>query len=206
VTHLVGHERSLVELGKELGHWRDAALDVIVYHPPSEPATRAWSIVELSEPFPEARVATRARTISDQIRLNDRLSLSDDLDLAWFLAEDGVPDRPDARFARLISWDGTIATVEHDGACDLVLARSFYPGWLARIDEGPGEPVLPADCGFQSVRITGSGTHRVALRYQPTRIILLASISILSGSLALGVLAASSLSFLRSVVSKPVTD
>ncbi len=90
-----------------------------------------------------------------------------------------------------------VATVEHDGACDLVLARSYYPGWRSRIDEGPEEPVLSADGGFQAVRINGSGTHRVALRYQPTGIVLLASISILSGSVALGVLAAAILSFVR---------
>jgi hypothetical protein len=206
VSHMVSHERRHAAIGKELGRWRDAALDQIVYHRPIEPAARAWSIVELDPPILEARVATRARTIGDRSTLDNRLSFYDDLDRAWFLAEDKVPDRPDARFARLISWDGTVATVEHDGACDLVLARSFYPGWLARIDEGPEEPVLPADGGFQSVRITGSGTHRVALRYQPTRIILLASISILSGSLALGVLAAASLSFLRRIVSRPVKD
>ena len=100
------------------------------------------------------------------------------------MTESGLPNRPDARFARLISWDGAVATVEHDGACDLVLARCYYPGWWSRIDDGPEEPVISADGGFQAVRIQGLGTHRVALRYQPTRIVLLASISILSVILA----------------------
>jgi hypothetical protein len=193
-------------MGKELGHWRDAALDVIIYHLPSEPAVRSWSIVELDEPFPEARVVTRARTIADRQTLDKRLTYSDDLDLAWFLAEDRSPERPDARFARLLSWDGTVATVEHDGACDLVVARSYYPGWLARIDDGPDEPVLPADGGFQSVRIKGSGAHRVALFYRPTRIVPLASISIVSAIVALGVLAKASFSFVRGVYTSPVTD
>jgi hypothetical protein len=207
VTHLVGHKPSVIEMGKELGQWRDAALDRIVYHLPNEPAVRAWSIVELEGPFPEARVVTRARSISDRTRLETRLSLSDDLDRAWFLAEDGVPDRPDARFARLVSWDGTVATVEHDGACDLVLARSYYPGWRSRIDGGPEETLLSADGGFQAIRIPGSGTHRVSFRYLPTGIVLLASISILSTSLALGVLAATPRSCLRSAgFIKPVTD
>ncbi len=107
VTHLVGHGRSLIGMGKELGHWRDTALDAIVYHPPSEPAARVWSIIELEEPFPVARVVTRARTITVRGDLDERLSLSDDLDLVLFLARDEVPSRPDARFARLISWDGT---------------------------------------------------------------------------------------------------
>jgi hypothetical protein len=206
VTHMVNHDRQHSAIGKELGHWRDTALDQIVHHLPHEPATRVWSIVELDQPIPEARVAARARTTGDRAALDNRLSFYDDLDLAWFLAEDRVPDRPDARFARLISWNGTVATVEHDGTCDLVLARSFYPGWFARIDEGPEQPLIPADGGFQSVRIKGSGTHRVALRYRPTRIVLLASISILSGILALGVLATAFISFVRRINSDPVTD
>ncbi len=84
--------------------------------------------------------------------LIDRLFQSDDLDLAWFLAKDGVPGREDARIARLVSWDGTAATVEHEGACDLVIARTFDAGWLATIDDKPEQPVLSADCGFQAVR------------------------------------------------------
>ena len=56
---------------------------------------------ELDEPFPEARVAPRARTVADRRALIDRLSRYDDLDMAWFLAEDAVPARPDARSARL---------------------------------------------------------------------------------------------------------
>jgi hypothetical protein len=207
VTHVVGRPaRSLTELGKELGHWRDPALDLIVFHLPNEPANRIWSIVELGEPYPEARVVTRARTASDRPRLDNTLTFSEDRDLAWFLKGDGVPDRPDARFARLISWDGTTATVEHDGTCDLVLARTYYPGWLSRIDDGPEEPILCADNGFQAVRIKGSGTHRVSLRYHPTGIMRLASISILSVSLAIGVLAKALLSYLRRPVINPVTD
>jgi hypothetical protein len=181
-------------------------LDLIVYHPPEEPAARSWSIVELERPFPEARVVLRARTIGDRMTLDTRLCVSDDLDRAWFLAADGVPARPDARFGRLISWDGTVATVEHDGTCDLVLARSYYPGWWSRVDDGPEQPVLSADGGFQAVRIPGSGTHRVSLRYMPTRIGLLASISSLSGTLALSILAWVSLSFPRRRPSKPVRD
>ena len=55
----------------------------------------------------------KSRTIADRGALNDRLSRSDDRDIAWFLAEDRVPDRRDARSARLVTWDGVTATVEH---------------------------------------------------------------------------------------------
>ena len=74
---------------------------------------------------------------------------------------------PRPRSARLVSWDGSTAQVEHDGPCDLVVARSFDPGWTARINGGPEQRVLRVDGGFQAVRLDGSGSDRVALRYQP---------------------------------------
>ena len=185
VTHLVGHHRSWLELGTVQGRYRDSALDLIVYHTPDRPATRLWSIVELDQPFPEARVALRSRTIADRRALNFRLSQSDDLDIAWFLAEDGVPNRPEARSARLIDWDGSAATVEHDGPCDLILARGFDAGWLARIDNGPERPVLPVDGGFQAVRLDGSGTQRVTLRYRTPQLGLWITTTIIAALLDL---------------------
>ena len=120
-------------------------------------------------PVPRGAVAARARTSPDRAALVDRLSRSDDRDIAWFLAEDRVPDRPDARSARLVVWDGTTATVEHDGPCDLVIARTFDPGWLARVDDGPERPVLPVDGGFQAVRLDGAGrpSREPALSHPP---------------------------------------
>jgi hypothetical protein len=186
VTHLVGHRRSWLGLGTELGRRRDPALDRIVYHAAGAPATRAWSLVRLDEPFPEARVASRARKIADRRALVDRLARSDDLELAWFLAEDRVPERPEARAARLVAWDGSTARVEHDGPCDLVIARTFDPGWRARIDGGPEQPVLPVDGGFLAVRIEGSGVHRVAFRYRPPRLALWIALTLGAAILNLG--------------------
>ena len=112
------------------------------------------------------------------IELIDRLFRSDDPDLAMFLAEDAVPARADATSARLISWDGSTATVEHEGTCDLVIARTFDRGWLARIGDGPEQPVLPVDGGFQAVRVEGSGTHRVEISISARRFSLFAAISL----------------------------
>ncbi len=185
VTHVVGHGPLYRELGTELGHWHDPALDVMLHRLPTERATRAWSLVRLAEPFPEARVAAQGRTIAGRPALIERLTRSDDVDVAWFLAEDHVPERPAARMVRLVSWQGNSATVEHDGPCDLVIARTFDPGWMARIDDGLERPVVPADGGFQSVRLAGSGTNRVDLRYHAPRLLLWASIS-LGAILAIG--------------------
>ncbi len=178
VTHLVADGRKTAGFGTELGSWRDPALDRIIYHAANERAERSWSIVRLADPFPEARVTTRARTAPDRSSLVEHLAQSDDRETAWFLAEDHVPARPDTRGARLTSWDGTVATVEHDGPCDLVLARTYDPGWRARIDNGPERPVLRADVGFQAVRLEGSGTHRVRLLYRTPRAALWWSITL----------------------------
>ncbi len=185
VTHLVVDGRKASALGTELGSWRDPALDRIIYHPANEREERSWSIVRLADPFPEARVTPRERTAPDRALLVEHLARSDDLETAWFLAEDRVPGRPDTLRARLTSWDGIVATVEHDGPCDLVLARTFDPGWHARIDDGPVRPVFRADVGFQAVRLEGSGTHRVRLLYRTPRSAVWWSISLSAAGLEL---------------------
>ena len=53
------------------------------------------------------------------------------------------------------------------GHADLVLRRTFFPGWTARLNDGQEVPVVKADGGFQSVRLAGSGTTRVSLQYRP---------------------------------------
>jgi hypothetical protein len=188
VSHLVASRPSLFDLGTVVDRRLDPVLNEVIYRAPGDPPVRMWSIVKLGEPIPEARVARRARTIADHYALVDRLARSDDPDLAWFLRADRVPDRPDAQSARLRAWDGAVAEVEHDGPCDLVVARSFVPGWLARINHGPEAPALPVDGGFLAVRLEGSGTDRVALRYRPAGLRLWASVSLASAALAAAVL------------------
>lgn len=178
MEYLVVANRSDLGLGVELGRWRDLALDQVAHRGPSDPAHRAWAIIKLDAPAPEVHVATRARTVGRADELIDRLFRVDDPDVALFLAEDAVPARADASFARLVSWDGSTAMVEHEGSCDLVIARTFDTGWRARIDDGLEQPVLRVDGGFQAVRVDGSGRHRIALRYEPRGFYLLATISL----------------------------
>jgi hypothetical protein len=193
VAYMVAAHQSIRSLGTELARLRDSALDRIIHHSVTEPATRVWSIVQLDDAFPEARVAAIARTAAHRHGLLERLSHFDDLDTAWFLAEDGIPARPTAQRARLISWDGSVAVVEHDGPCDLVIARTFDPGWHARINGGRDHRVLPVDAGFQAVRLEGVGTDRVSMRYRPPGIVFLASIALLAAVLAVGTLIGSTL-------------
>jgi hypothetical protein len=178
VQYLVTSHQSFLGLGRELGRWQDPALEQMVRREVTDARRRVWSLIELGDPIPEVRVALRAETIADRTKLISRLCFRDELELAMFLAEHGVPSRANARSGRVKSWDGFSATIEHDGTCDLVLARAFDPGWLARIDDGPEQPVLPVDDGFQAVRVEGSGTHRISLRYQPRHFVLYALISL----------------------------
>ena len=154
-------------LGNELGRWNDPTLDHLAAREFFDPEVREWSIVLLADPFPEARVAARAHTAASLGDLHGRLTREDDLEVAWFLPEDRVPGRPEARSARLVSWDGANATVEHDGACDLVIAQSFDPGWTARINGTTIARVNRVDGGYLGVRLPGSGIERVELRYSP---------------------------------------
>ena len=147
---------------------------------PAPGRSSSWTNHSLRYAWPPDR--GRSTTVCALI---DRLSRSDDQDIAWFLAENMVPGRPDARSARLLAWDGSAATVEHDGPCDLVIARSFDPGWMARIDDGPRRPVFPVNGGFQAVRLDGSGTHRVTLHYRTPRLTLWTAITIVAAILDL---------------------
>jgi hypothetical protein len=197
VEYLVSAHRSVAALGHELGRWSDQALDQVAKRDQNDPAHRRWSIIAVGAPVPEVRVARQAETIRERSELISRLSFREEPDVALFLAEANVAARPAARSARLVAWDGATATVEHSGTCDLVIARSFDPGWLARVDQGPEQPVLPVDGGFQAVRVQGSGTHRVTLRYEPRRFTLYAAISLVALALVASVVATTLVTGLR---------
>ncbi len=167
VSLLAGSHPTILALGENVGRWHDPTLDHLVARDPFEPAARDWSIVQLAEPFPEVRAAPRAYTAASLGDLLSRVTREDDRDIAWFLSEDDVPGRPEGKSARVVSWDGTSASVEHEGPCDLVIARSFDPGWTARINGSTPAPVLNVDGGYQGVRIAGSGIDQVVLQYRP---------------------------------------
>ena len=85
---------------------------------------------------------------------------------------------PRAGTARVVSWDGTTAEVEHDGSCDLVVNRTFYPGWFASVDGGPERPVARAEIGVQAVRLEGKGKSRVSFHFRPNGMATASRVSI----------------------------
>jgi hypothetical protein len=143
-----------------------------------------WSIFRVANPYPEIRLPARARTLADRLTVMKRLTSAENRDTVYYLDADGVPARPDVRSVRLVSWDGVTAEVEHSGPCDLVLSRTYDPGWKARIDGGPAQTVVAVDAGFQGVRINGNGTHRVSFHYLPRHFVAWAGISLTSATLA----------------------
>ena len=145
--------------------------------------------------FPPAWVARRVREATGWGQLYSELSVEDAPDDAWFLAEDGAPrlPGPPAVKARVRSWDGRTAVVEHDGSCVLILRRTFYPGWVYRIDGGPAQPILKVEGGLHGIPLAGSGTHRVAVSYRPAWFASAATVSLAAVGGAVLVLGAAGL-------------
>jgi len=50
----------------------------------------------------------------------------------------------------------------------LLVVQAWYPGWQARVDDGPWQSVLRADGAFQAVPVP-AGAHHVELRFRSTR-------------------------------------
>jgi hypothetical protein len=166
----------------------DPVLDRLVYKPPGAPARARWRLVRYPEPFPAARAAIRVRVAPHDRALLSGVSFDPDLQAVWYLAGEQPPvsTGPMATTAKVISWDGRAAVVEHDGTCDLVINRTYYPGWLASVNEGREQPVARAEIGVQAVRLEGSGPSRVTFTYRPSGLRAAAVIA-LTAAAAVGV-------------------
>jgi hypothetical protein len=188
VTHVVWDTPIAARAGAVIFRGADPALDVLAYHEPSLPKHREWRVVRLKNVFPHARVALRAVEAADRADLVDSLTHRDAQDEAWFLPGEVPVESGSARAksARVLRWDGLSGEVEHDGACDLILTRVNYPGWLAMVDDGPERPPGKADGGLIAVRLGGAGVSRVALRYSQNGFGVAAVVSVASIAIALG--------------------
>jgi hypothetical protein len=171
VTHAVRDGPGAARDGQVLFRGLDPALDRLANRPAGSPLGRDWRVVRLPDPIPAARVALRVSEAPDRTALIVALSRSDSADHARSLPEARPPEGrgPRARSARVLHWEGTSGQVEHDGECDLILSRAFYPGWVASVDDGPERPAWPADGGLLAVRLEGQGVSRVRIRFRPTR-------------------------------------
>lgn len=170
---------------------QDPALDLLAYRPAGAPRNRTWTLYRLDDPFPTARAATHAVVVPNREALLEALSTSNHVGDAYFLPAD-LPesDREDARArqARVIAWDGGSGTVESDGACIVVLRRTFYPGWTYQVADQPARPVCRVDGGLQALRIPRGGTNRFRVHYKPTGWRTLCGVSITAMAAAIAAL------------------
>jgi uncharacterized membrane protein YfhO len=60
----------------------------------------------------------------------------------------------------------------------VLLADSWYPGWVARVD-GADAPIHRADYVFRAVQVS-AGTHQIEFEYRPTSFYLGAAVSALA--------------------------
>ena len=156
-------------------------------------ARRLWRVVRHPDPFPPARVARIERFADDWPSLNAYLSRNEARDEVWFDTAEAIrrESAPAARAARVVSWDGREAVVDHDGSCVLVITRAFDRDWRARVGDGAEVPVLRVDGGLQAVKLSGKGPTRVSFRYEPRFVRQSAAVSVVAALAAFGVVAGS---------------
>ncbi|MDR3636053.1 MAG: hypothetical protein P4L84_19780 [Isosphaeraceae bacterium] len=191
VTHAVWDGTQPVFGGELLAEGADPVLDRLTYKKPGPPPPQRWRIVRYPGIAPAAVAARREAVASSFDEVLAVLSASDDTDVAYYLPGDRPPPSksPRARSARVVSEGLETLAVEHDGACDLVVARTYYPGWFASVDDAPEQPVLRANGGLQAVRLDGSGTHRVSFRYRPRYLVVSLAVSAVCAVSAAGCIA-----------------
>ncbi len=161
-----------------------------------------WRIAQVAGAFPPAWIAHDIHEAKNWKQAFYYLSLGDRQNEAWFEPGDAPPDFPPSTTtsARVKSWDGTVAVVEHNGPCILILRRVYYPGWSYQLDDGSKRPVLKVNCGLQGVPLLGAGTQRITLQYGPTGLVRAVIISVAAVAIALIVLLATGIKAIRSTL------
>lgn len=182
VTHGVIESTTTFLPSEVLWEGEDPVLNAILPRATTTPVTRVFRVERYGDAFPEAHVATKVGVAKNWFEIFPKLCEPVSLDQVWFLEED-LPLNPPghrANTAKLLRWDGRSGEVEHDGTCDLVLRRAYYPGWTARINGGDPFPVSRADGGLQAVRLPGSGISKVQVTYRPTGLYRYGAVSVLA--------------------------
>jgi hypothetical protein len=208
----------------------DPALGRIFEKSNKVPRGVRWQIVRYRDPKPAAWTALHAYEVWDWEALYTTLSRNARPGEAWFMRGEDAPVTEEsarltlkdfltpmrlprfqelrigtpAQDARVRSWDGRTAVVEHDGTCFLTVRRVHYPGWTCRVDGGPEQPVFKADGGLQCVVLPGAGTNRVTFAYRPTGLARALALSMTATAAALIVVLAASIGFPRRIDRPPV--
>ncbi len=184
VTHSIWEDTDDLHGATVLAEIVDPELNVLMAGTgsPSSHKHRAWKIVSERTSFPPAWIARRMYTAENWGGLYTELSVLDRPEEAWFLPGDSpLPFAGDAaQTANVESWDGQAAVVLHDGACILILRRTYYPGWTYQLDGGRDQPVLRVDGGLQGIPLSGSGRRHVKVHYRPTLLARSVAVSLIA--------------------------
>lgn len=201
VTHGVFDQtaRLRVVADREERVGRDEVLETLLPRDVQGRGPRLWRIEHYHDAVPRVRAAVRTRVVDNWYQLFALLSRDIKPDEVCFVREDAPADPPGprARSARVVRWSGESGEVEHDGTCDLVVRRTYFPGWSARLDGHTEVPALKADGDFQAFRLPGAGVTKVELRYRPTLIAWGLGSSLAGVGLALTVLTGATLRRVR---------
>jgi hypothetical protein len=149
-----------------------------------------WRLERYPGAFPAVRVLLRSRVVEDWPALFGSLNKDDHRDEATYMRGDAPPQTsaPRARQARLVSASESEAVVEHDGDCDVIFRRCWYPGWSFQVNGGPEQRVFRADGGLQAVRLQGTGPSRIHFRYRSAWWLVSLPVSLAATAAALYVL------------------
>lgn len=193
VAHGIWHEGDIIPDSETLWIAADPALDKLLRNPRDASPAPRWKIVRYRHAWPSAWACRSALEAADWATLYGRLSGTENRDEAWFLAGELPAGTSSTRAssARVRSWDGRTAVVEHDGTCDLIVRRTAYPGWTARLGGGGELVIHKANGGLQSVQLEGSGPSSVHFTYNPAGLKSAVAVSIAAMALCGLVLTAS---------------
>jgi hypothetical protein len=195
VTHAVWRPEDRLAGEEEILYsGSDEVLDRLLR--PRRPLGGEWKVTSIEGSMPPALAATRFRVTREPAEfgwaeLFGWLMGEDRSDVALYQRGEEPADRSGERARRAVveSWDARRAVVDQDGTSDLIIRRTWYPGWSARVDGGPWEKVHKVNGGLQAVRVPGAGRHEVEFRYTPTHLGIGGSISLIAIGASLGMVA-----------------
>jgi hypothetical protein len=134
---------------------------------------RVW-IYRLHDPSPRVKFSTRVQVAdADATAGNGQLLVSPSLDRVLIDADTppsrsyAVAAESRAGRAHIVSWRGDRIEIEAESELGgmLALHETYYPGWVAEIDDKQA-PILRADVLFRGVEVP-AGRHRVVFRFAP---------------------------------------
>jgi O-antigen/teichoic acid export membrane protein len=124
---------------------------------------------ERAQSVPRAFVVPQARVIPDRAALLARMNEFDPAREVLLDRDPGIADAPACALepVTIEKYSGSEVIVKSGQACAawLVLADSYFPGWLAFIDEKDA-PLVRADYNFRAVYVP-TGEHTIRFKYSP---------------------------------------